>query len=235
MSETERWLLEHEGATHVVEIVPSGVGRRVTWTIDGEAVTAKTGHDDRVILDGGTHGALAVRMPALIGPARRVTWWSGGQTVGAVAAATVGLGGLDLDPEPGSAAAQREDWIRAHPRRYAARRIGTRTAGLVAFIVATWLLTQVVLPAVPWPSWQLPSIPWPRIPWPQIPWPSIPWPNWSLPPVPEWLRTVARYAQFVWPVVLAAVLVRAELRRRRDQDERKRALAAAHRETGSDD
>lgn len=232
MSETERWLLQHEGAEHVVEIVPSGVGRRVTWAIDGEEVAAKTGHDDRIVLDGGMHGALAVRMPALLGPARRVTWWSSGQGVAAVAAAAVGIGGLDLDPEPGSAAARREAWIRAHPRRYAARRIGTRTAGLVAVIVATWLLTQVVVPAIPWPDWRLPEIPWPQVPWPQIAWPSPPWPDWSLPTIPEWLRTIARYTQFLWPVVLAAVLTRAELRRRRDQDERKRSLASRRREAG---
>ena len=230
MSTSERWLLEHGGAAHVVEIVPSGVARRVTWTIDGEAVAAKTAHDDRVVLDGGEHGALAVRLPALFGPARRVTWWSGGQTVGAVAAAAVGIGGLDFDPEPGSAAARREAWIRAHPRRYAARRIVARTAGLVAVIVATWLLTQVVLPTIPWPDWRLPSLPWP-----QIPWPSIPWPDWSPPTIPEWLRTAARYAQFVWPLLLAALLVRAELRRRRDQDERKRSMAAGHRAADSDD
>ena len=234
MSETERWLLTHEGAAHVVEIAPSGVGRRVTWTIDGAPVAAKTGHDDRVVLDGGAHGALAVRLRPLVGPARRVTWWSEEQSAGALASALVGLGGLDLDPEPGSAAARREDWIRAHPRRYAARRIGTRAAGLVAVAVAVWLLTQVVLPAIPWPDWRLPSIPWPSIPWPQIPWPSIPWPDWSPPAVPEWLRSVARSVQFVWPVLLAALLVRAELRRRRDQDERKRATADGRRDSGSE-
>lgn len=228
MARPERWTLRYEWRTHTVEIASAGAARRVTWTVCDEPVAERTVHDDRVVLDGGTHGAVAVRLPVLAGPARRVTWWSADEPLGAVPAAALGVGGLDLDPEPGSAAADREAWIRDHPRRYAARRVGTRLIAVLAALVATWALSQVDLPAIPWPQWRLPSIPWPS-----IPWPSLPWPDWSLPDLPEWVRSILGYARLAWPVLLAAVLVRAELRRRRDQDEQKR-LAAASASDGAD-
>ena len=42
------------------------------------------------------------------------------------------------------------------------------------------------------------------------------WPDWSL---PGWVREVRDVLKFVFPVVLAFVLARAEIRRRRTQDE----------------
>lgn len=224
MESDERWYLDRDGSRHWVRIaMAGGLGRRVTWTLEGRPVTERTTHEDRVVLDGGEHGAVAVRLPLVHGPARRVTWWPADEDLGAVVAATTGLGGVDLDPAAGSAAAEREAWIREHPRGYTLRQVGTRSAVVLATAVLAWLLTQVVVPAVPWPEIRLPRIPWPVIPWPEIPWPEIPWPeirwpDWSPPPVPDWLRELLRYAQFIWPVVLAAVLARAEIRRRRRQD-----------------
>lgn len=236
MGTPERWLLTGRLAgtavEHVVEISDAGLQRRFVWTVDDELVVDRKTSDDRVVLDGGERGALGLRMPTLVGPARRVTWWAPDQP-GSVeseplTAAHLGVGGLDLDPEPGSKAAEREAWIRAHPRQYAARRTAAAIAKVVVPLVLLWLLARVALPAIPWPEW---SIPWPSIPWPQIPWPSIPWPDWRIPwpdfslpqvTVPAWLRWILENAKYVVPVVIATVLAQRELKRRRDQDDRKR-------------
>jgi hypothetical protein len=80
--------------------------------------------------------------------------------------------------------------------------------------------------SLPWPHFDLPRIPWPdihlpRIPWPHIPWPSINLPDWQL---PGWLRWVLDRAKYVWPVVLALVVVRGEIVRQRKQDALKASL-----------
>ena len=51
------------------------------------------------------------------------------------------------------------------------------------------------------------------------------WPDWSL---PGWVREVLDKAKYVLPVIIAFVLARAEIRRRRTQDE----LKAGMREPG---
>ena len=51
------------------------------------------------------------------------------------------------------------------------------------------------------------------------------WPDWSL---PGWVREVLDKAKYVVPVIIAFVLARAEIRRRRTQDE----LKAGMREPG---
>ncbi|WP_369140969.1 hypothetical protein [Modestobacter versicolor] len=218
----ERWLLTSAGHEHSVEIAEAGLRRRIGWTVDGTAVATTTTSDERVVLDGGAHGAVGVRLPAFTGPARRVTWWSPDAELGAVAAAHTGLGGTDLDPEPGSKAAAREAWIRAHPDLHAARRTGAAVLGVLLPIVALWLLTRV---DVPWPDLDLPAIPWPDWDLPAVPWPdlSIPWPDWDLPELPAWVREVLDKAKYVVPVLIAFALARGEVRRRRAQDERKQA------------
>lgn len=223
MSEVEQWCLERDGVRHAVAITPTGVGRLVVWTVDGTLVAERTTVEDRIVLDGSTHGAIALRLPRMGGPARRVSWWSTDEEMGAAVAARVGLGGVDLDAEAGTAAAKREAWIRAHPRRYALQRVALRTAAVIAPVVLAWLFARVAIPQIPWPQITLPSIPWPDIPWPDIPWPQIPWPDYSLPEIPEWLRRLLRLAGYVWPIVLAALLARSEVTRRRRQDAAKEA------------
>ena len=212
----ERWLLTHDGREHVLEIADAGLRRRLTWQVDGAEAATKTTSDERVTLDGGEHGAVGVRLPTFSGPARRVTWYSPDADLGAVAAAQTGLGGVDLDPEPGSKAAAREAWIRAHPNLHAARRTGTAVLGVLLPLLVVWLLTRIDIPwpDIPWPDWDLPSIPWPEL--------SIPWPDWDLPELPAWVRELLDTAKYVGPVVLAFVLARAEVRRRHTQDQRKR-------------
>jgi hypothetical protein len=222
----ERWLLTHVGRQHVVEIADAGLRRRLTWLVDGTQAAGRTTSDERVVLDGGDFGAVGVRLPTFTGPARRVTWYPPDAGLGAVAAAHAGLGGVDLDPESGSRAAAREAWIRAHPNRHAARRAGTAVLGVLLPLLGLWLLARIDIPwpdiSIPWPDWDLPSIPWPDL--------SIPWPDWDLPELPAWVRELLDKAKYVGPVVVAFVLARAEVRRRRAQDERKQRAADAQRD-----
>jgi len=228
---TERWQLTSDGRELVVEIADAGLRRSLTWLVDGTEVAQKRTSDERVVLDGGESGALGVRLPTFAGPARRVTWYPPGSELGAVAAASAGLGGVDLDPEPGSKAAAREAWIRAHPNRHAARRTATAVAGVLLPLLMFWLLARIDLP---WPSIPLPRIPLPDWDLPSIPWPdiAIPWPDWQL---PAWVKEVLDKAKYVGPVLIAFVLARAEVRRRRAQDERKQSADAARREAAPHD
>ncbi len=219
---TERWQLRTDGREHRVEIADAGLRRSLTWQVDGREVAGTRTSDERVVLDGGEHGALGVRLPTFTGPARRVTWYPPGSELGATAAAHAGLGGLDLDPEPGSRAAAREAYIRAHPHRHAARRTATAVLGVLLPLLGLWLLARIDVPwpdvSIPWPDWDLPAIPWPDL--------SIPWPDWQLPELPAWVRELLDTAKYVVPVLVAFGLARAEVRRRRAQDERKQRDAA---------
>ncbi|GAB2866088.1 hypothetical protein [Nocardioides pacificus] len=240
----QRWELTVEGREHRVDIRVAGLSRELTWYVDGVEVVRRKSSDDKVRLvppeDAAPPGlpdlAVAVRCSTFGGP-RRVTLFSadegdGGAAEGTAAAqAALGLGGLDLLPEPGSRAARREEMIRLHPQRY----LLLRTAGGVATVVVPLVLGLLAVrfavslpwPSIPWPDIPLPSIPWPSIPWPEIPWPEIPWPDWSLPSwqLPGWLRWILDHAKYVWPVVLAAVLARGEVNRRRKQDALRTAAA----------
>lgn len=227
MAEPERWYLTHEGVEHALLIEDAGLGRRLTWTVGDEEVATKKTSEEKVTLDGGEHGVLGVRLPTFVGPARRVTWWGDEPDLPAMGAALLGRGGVDFDPEPGSKAAERESWIREHPRQYAVRRTAAAVGGVVVPIVLVWLLARFALPAIPWPAIPWPNVPWPSIPWPDwsIPWPSIPWPDWNLPDwsLPAWLRSLLDLLKYLWPVLLAAGLAQREVKRRREQDARKRA------------
>ena len=70
---------------------------------------------------------------------------------------------------------------------------------------------------LPWPSW---DVPWPQISLPTIPWPHIPWPRIDLPDwqAPAWLSWALDHVRYVWPIVVAVVLARGEISRRRKQD-----------------
>ena len=234
----ERWHLAHQGLSLTIEIADAGLRRRVTWRVDGTEVASLVTSESRVV-EADPYGAVGLRLPSFRGPARRVTFHpptgDGADPLelglGAAAAAHAGVGGIDFDPEPGSAAALREAWIRAHPRRYAVRRGLAAAARMVAPILLLWLVGRFVLPTVPWPDW---SIAWPQIPWPRIPWPEIPWPDWSLPwpdiawpswRLPRWVHVLVDAAKYVAPVLVALALARGEVARRRDQDRRKQSAA----------
>jgi hypothetical protein len=213
----DRWHLLRDGREHEVEIAEDGLRRRVTWRTDGTEVAATSTTDRRVVLAGGARGAVRVRLSELSGTARRVTWFADDGPAGAEAAAHVGVGGVDLRPVAGTGAAERDAWIRDHGRAFTLRRTAAAVAGVLLPVLLLWLLSRVHLP---WPDWQLPRIPWPdwdlpRIPWPDWHLPRIPWPDWDLPRVPDWVRELREKARYVVPVIVAFVVARGEVRRRR--------------------
>lgn len=195
------WRLTVEGRDHRVEADP-GLSRRIRWYVGDELVAEKKAMEDKLRLSS-PEGELEVRFSGLGAPRR----------------ATLGTypGGTDLVPDPGSKADQYEQRVREHPTRYAV----IATVGGVAKVVVPILLA--VLAArfafsldLDLPRPDLPDLPTPDLP--SIPLPSIPWPDWSL---PGWVRWTLDKAKYVWPIVLAFVIARAEIRRRRQQDEKR--------------
>ena len=237
------WDLTAHGRHHRVEAVGS-VTRTITWHVDGVLVAVKRTSEDTVRLTPGDRlekgtaaeaaadqpdvGAVAVAFTAL-GRPKRATWYRADGGVSATARAVVGAGGIDLEPEPGSPAARREERIRRHPRRHTVLAVAGGLASVVLPLLLGLVAVRLAI-SIPWPDWDLPSIPWPDWDLPSIPWPDVDLPDWQL---PGWLSWLLDKAGYVWPVVLAGVVARGEVRRRRRQEELRAALRAAEEETAA--
>lgn len=217
----QTWTQTLAGHAHRVEVRGS-VMRHVQWWVDDELVGEKKSMEDKLRVaptdpDAG-HGTMNLRFSGL-GKPRRATLTAPGELLG-----------TDLEPAAGSPAAAYEEKVRAHPRRHElVATLGGVATVIVPIVVAT-LLARLAF-SIPWPDLGLPAIPWPdlpSIPWPDLPdlpdLPSIPWPDVS---VPAWVGEVLDKAKYVWPVVLAWVLARAEIKRRRSQDELRQSTREA--------
>lgn len=227
------WHLARDGHQHQVEASGSP-SHHVRWLVDDQVVAEKRTWEDKFTLtpdepdepDGLGLGLVVLRFSGL-GKPRRATLYD----VGEQAEALTGLGGVDLVPEAGSPAAAYEDKVRLHPTLYAL----IATAGGVAKVVVPLLLGLFVIRFaidIDWPELPLPDLPRPNLP--DIPWPNLPdLPLPDLPDLrpPDWVRWVLDKAKYVWPIVLAYVLARAEIRRRREQDRKRRAADAPPEET----
>lgn len=242
MGRTQAWELTIDGRRHRVETSDGAYARNTaTWFVDGFEVAQRSSMDDHVELSlpeehlwADEVGSVRVRWSALATP-RRVTWFDGDRGTSSTKAA-IGVGGIDLDPEAGSPAAEREDRARTRPELYASRHV----AGGVGKVLVPLLLAAAVawiIKRLPKPDWDLPSIPWPdlpSIPWPDLDLPSIPWPDIDLPGLPEWLRSVLGLLKYVWPILLGCYLARREIVRRREQDEiKERMRSGSHPGSGS--
>ncbi len=86
-------------------------------------------------------------------------------------------------------------------------------AKVVVPLVAALLLARLTLPHLSL-GLDLPSLPRPGLP-------SLPLPDLPDVTLPEQVRWVLENSKYVWPIVLAFVLARAEIRRRRRQDEKR--------------
>ena len=213
MAATQVWELTQDGRRHELTASDHGLSRRLEWRIDDELVVERKTSDEKVRLSHEDH-ALDVRF-SLLGRGRRATLHTAADGESARAKAELGVGGTDLVPASGSPAAKHEQWVRDHPRLHTLRATLGGAAGIAVGIAVTWLLAQLVfsldLPSIPLPD--LPDLPLPDLP--SIPWPDVPWPDWSL---PGWAQEVLDVLKLAFPVVLAFVLARAEIRRRRKQD-----------------
>ncbi len=208
MSAPERWTLVRGGRTHEVLIADAGLRRHVTWSIDGITRAEARTVDEKVRLRGddagdGAGGAVEVRLPRFVGPARRVTLQADDPDA---------PDGVDFVPEPGSRAARREARIRAHPRRHELVATVVGVVGLVAPLVLVAVLARFAF------SLPLPDLPLPRVSLPDIPWPSWPRPR---PHLPGWVAWTLDKTKYVIPVVVAFAIARGEVRRRRAQDARR--------------
>lgn len=222
----QRWQLEHGGRTHRVE-ADGSARHRVRWYVDDDLVAEKAAMEDKFRLrpdDRDELGGLFVRFSGLGAP-RRATLIPPGDAFEAQLAS--GLGGTDLVPEEGSPAAIHEQKVLAHPTRYTVIQTAGGVAAVVVPLLVAALLARLAFsldwPDIPWPD--LPAIPWPDIPWPDVPridLPAIPLPDWSL---PQWVRDALGYVKYVWPVVLAFVIARAEVARRRRHQEQQDSRA----------
>ena len=216
VGQADRWSLNWDGCLHEVEIREVGLHRQIVWRVDGEAVAESKSYDERAILVTDGHGSLGLHFRTFAGT-RRVTWFEHTNVPAALAANKTLVGGVDFEPEPGSKAARRRDWMHRHPRLYAGRQIILAAVAIAVGVLVTWLLGHL-WPLIPW-DW-VPQIELPRIPWPDIPWPSIPWPDLPDINLPDWLGAVLDAAKFVAPVVLAGWLAVRESRRRRGSKRR---------------
>ena len=160
------WTLSADGRRHRVEVRGS-FSRRLRWYIDDDLVAERKSSEDKLRLS--PHGrpelgVVGIRFSGLGSP-RRATLYEPDETGGLdpTARAITGVGGIDLEPAPGSPAAAHEDKVRAHPRRYAA----VLALGGVAKIVVPISLAALVARfafALPLPDGDLHRIPWPDLP-----------------------------------------------------------------------
>lgn len=210
----QTWTLTHDGVDHRVEASGS-MRHHIRWYADDELVAEKKAAEDKLHLSSEAHGALGVWYGALGGARRASLFPLDEDRVPPAAGALTGLGGLDLDPAPGSPAALYEERVRAHPRRYAAIQTVGGVAKVVVPIVVALLLARLAF-SFDWPDWNLPDLPspdLPSIPFPDLP--SVPFPDVSL---PGWLRWLLERAKYVLPILFAFGLAQAEIKRRRTQD-----------------
>ena len=226
MGDSQVYEMVIDGRRHRVETsVGDGWSNSATWWVDDEELaTAKSSTADNLYLVADEDheladevGAVRARFTTLSKPVR-ATWFEGDRSA-AEAKAQVGVGGLDLVPEPGSPAAVREDRMRARPRLYAARHVLVGVGKVVIPILLAALAARFVV-SIPWPDWDLPSIPWPdwdlpSIPWPSLDLPAIPWPDWT---VPGWLVWILDHLKYILPILAGLLFARAEISRRQHQD-----------------
>ncbi|WP_222193708.1 hypothetical protein [Modestobacter italicus] len=251
-SPVQRWDLTAHGRQHRVEVTGSFT-RTITWHVDEVLVAAKKSTDDTVRLTPGDRldrssragavadrdgrpdvGAVAVTFTAL-GRPKRATWYQAEGRASAGTRAALGTGGIDLEPEPGSPAARREERIERHPRRHTALAVVGGVAKVVLPLLLGLLAVRLAV-SLPWPDWDLPSIPWPdwdlpSVPWPDVDLPDVDLPDWQL---PGWLTWLLDKAGYVWPVALAWVVAHREVRRRRQQQALREAAREAARATTGD-
>ncbi len=220
--EVQVWTLTIDGVAHRVQASGS-LRHHIEWYADDELVAEKKAAEDKLHLADEKLGALGVWYGALGGPRRATLFPLDEDGLPPQAKAMTGLGGIDLEPEPGSPAAHYEDKVRAHPGRYAAIQTVGGVAKVVVPIVVALLLARFAF-SFDWPDWNLPDLPSPNLPdLPSPNLPSIPFPDVSL---PGWLRWILEHAKFVVPILIAFGLAQAEIKRRRKQDELRAERAA---------
>ena len=198
------WTLDHEGHEHRV-VAGRNASHLVQWYVDGDLRAQRKTRSDKVSLAAADGPAKLLVYYSALGAPRRATLYPDGDDVSAL----VRLGGLDLVPEPGSGAERYDDKLRDHPNRYAGLAALGGAAKVLVPILLTFLTVHLAI-NIPWPHVPFPDLP--SVPWPDVPTPDLP--DWHVPDEVWWVLDKAKY---VWPVVVAYVIARAEIKRRRDR------------------
>ena len=216
-----RFGIDHDGRRLEVEPEGGWTGTRVRLFADGEPAgeVVTRGGRARLERDGFT---IEARLA-----------WHGNSIVSAELRAP-GRDAVALEPEPGSAAARRERFARAHPGLYAARHVAKAVGKAVGPLLGIGLLIGL-LPAISLPLPDLPAVPLPDLP-------SIPWPALDLPELraPAWLLAFLATAKIWVPILVALAVAAREYRRRRrrgrgaGQEPSASRLSAASRPSHSD-
>jgi hypothetical protein len=219
---TQRWSLILHGQSHRVEVEGS-VMRTTRWYIDDDLVATKRSGKGTVLLGSASMTGCAIELElGVLRSAWRATVFEGEDHAVVKELVATGTEGVDLEPEQGSPAARREQHIREHTWRHTTIAAAVGVMRVIAPLVMGLLVVRFAL-TLPWPQWSVawPHLDMPRIPLPDIPWPGVHLPNWE---PPQWARLVARTMRYGWPVLLALVVARIEIDRRREQDARRAEL-----------
>jgi hypothetical protein len=120
-----------------------------------------------------------------------------------------------FDGPPGSPAARRFALQQSRPALYAARHVAFAIARVLATVAG---VGAIVNAAIDWifalfPHVELPHVDLPDIDLPDINWPHIDPPHIDL---PGWVKAVLSTDPYWVPVIVAVVIARRELRRRRE-------------------
>ena len=183
----------HQGRR--IEVVPDSLWERdrIRLLVDGETIDETKAHGPKTRLKGEDFEIRAV-----------TPFWGGSVTRAELVPADGGVP-VTLEPEPGTRAARRAQFGRAHPRLYAARHV-VKGAGQVAIalIGVTFLLQLITLPDIDLPDVDLPDLPWPHIDLPHI-------------ELPGWVRAVLASKKYWLPILIGIFVANAELKRRRNK------------------
>ncbi len=213
------------GRRYELRVSDAGLRNRVELRRDGELIAEKRG-DERINLEADSGERLEVRL-TLFGRVRRATLYVDGV-------------GLDMDAEPGTRAARRQNWERAHPRLAAARHVAEGVASVLVAVLGVGALLGAILDDLLAPVEALIDklvgwIPWPRIGLPSIALPSIDLPDLPSVSPPGWIVAILDTAEYWGPIAAGIALAIWELRRQKRQRELRERLAAGREAGGEGD
>ncbi len=209
---------QRSGRRYELRVSDAGLRNRVELRRDGELIAEQRG-DERINLEAETGERLQVRL-TLFGRVRRATLYVDGV-------------GLDMDAEPGTRAARRQAWERAHPRLAAARHVAEGVGSVLIAVLGIGALLGAFLEDILAPVEALIDklvgwIPWPRIDLPSISLPSIDLPDLPSITPPDWLTAILDTTPYWSPIAVGIAIAIWEFRRQKRQRELRERLAAEH-------
>ena len=195
MSRKQKWELD-TGSYYLQATTKDKDSSYLTvWSVDGKVVAkGKAAHDIHVLKpprDRTELGAVRIQF-SILGGARRVTWYPPDKA--STWKARLGIGGVDLCPEPGSPASMREERARQHPWLYAARHLGVSVVSIAVPILLVWLAARLMT-SFPWPQWNLSWV----SSLPAIQALDLSMPEWD---PPKWLEWAMIRLELVLPILL---------------------------------